>query len=358
MHRFIYDNLITDASMITVSSLRKGIVTSAVKNGSGSATLTVYGDFTGSEDLEYTIEIDSVAGGVSVGQATFKWSDGGGSWDASGVTTPSVATELNNGVYVMFTAGPGDDFAVGDKWYFKTINLFNASRMLDNDRDSSYRSAALGAPNTITIDLGAAQEVKALIIGDHNFTAAATLLLEADDAATFDSDGGSAQFSEALTWNSGKIVHFLSAATTKRYWRISITDAANPDAYVEIGELFLGDYMELSRNYVNGFDDNTEILIETNKTPFGVRRDRYYNTQRTFEYDWKMIVAADLTKLRALVTAITDRDAGTYKPFWFCPASDSPNDSLLVKMDDLPIKHQFGGYYDVGLEMTEVVKSV
>jgi len=143
MHRFLYDNLITDASMITVSSLRKGIVTSAVKSGTGSATLTVYGDFTGSEDLEYTIEIDSVAGGVSVGEATFKWSDGGGSWDATSVTTPSVATELNNGVYVYFTAGSGDDFALGDKWYFKAINLFNAEKMLDGDRDSVYRSIGL-----------------------------------------------------------------------------------------------------------------------------------------------------------------------------------------------------------------------
>ena len=358
MHRFLYDNLITDASMITVSSLRKGIVTSAVKSGSGSAVLTVYGDFEGAEDVEYTLEIDNVGGGVSVGQATFKWSDGGGAWNASGVTTPSVATELEDGVYVLFTAGSGDDFALADKWYFKAINLFNAEKMLDGDRDSSYRSAALSSPNTITIDLGSAQEVKALVIGDHNFTNAATLLLEADDAATFDSDGGSAQFSEAITWNSEKIVHFLSAATTKRYWRISVTDAANPDAYIEIGELYLGSYMELSRNYVYGSDDDTEILMETNETPFGVGNARFYNTRREFSFEWKGVVAADIAKLRALVAALTDRTAGIVKPFWFCLDSDSPNDSHPVKIESLPIKHQFAGYYDVELDMIEVVKSV
>jgi len=143
MHRFMYDNLISESTMVSVSSLRKGIVTSAVKNGSGSATLTVYGDYTGPEDLEYTLEIDSTAAGSDVGQATMKWSDGGGAWNASGVTTPSSATELNNSVYMYFTVGSGDDLVTGDKWYFKAINLFNASRMLDNDRDSAFRSADL-----------------------------------------------------------------------------------------------------------------------------------------------------------------------------------------------------------------------
>ena len=98
--------------------------------------------------------------------------------------------------------------------------------------------------------------------------------------------------------------------------------------------------------------------METNETPFGVRRDRFYNTRRTLEYDWRMIIAADVTKLRAIVTALTDRAEGTYKPFWFCPDSGSPNESHLVKIDDLQIRHQFLGYYDVSLDMTEVVKSV
>ena len=141
--RFIYDSLITDESMISVSSLRNGLVTSAKKEGTGSAVITTSGNFRGPIDLEYIVEIDSIAGGAEVGQATFKWSDGGGTWNANGVTTSSTPIELNYGTMIAHTTGAGADFVVGDKWYFKGINLFNAGKMIDRDRDHIYRSKAL-----------------------------------------------------------------------------------------------------------------------------------------------------------------------------------------------------------------------
>lgn len=141
--RFIFENLAADESMISVSSLRNGLVTSAKKEGTGSAIITTSGNFRGPIDLEYIVEIDSIAGGAEVGQATFKWTDGGGTWNATGVTTPATATELNYDVMIGFTTGAGADFVGGDKWYFKGINLFNAGQMLDRDRDHIYRSTDL-----------------------------------------------------------------------------------------------------------------------------------------------------------------------------------------------------------------------
>jgi len=358
MHRFLYDNLITSETMFTVSSLRSGIVTSAKKDGTGSATLTTSGNFSGAVDAEYVVEIDSIGGGAEVGQATFRWSDGGGSWNASGVTTPAAATELEDGVYVYFTSGSGADFAVGDTWYFKAINLFNAGKMIDLDRDSVYRSAALGAPNTVAIDLGSAQEATALIIGDHNFTSGATLLLEADDAATFDSDGGSAQFSEAVTWATGTILHYLSAATTKRHWRLSVTDAANTDPWIEIGELFLGTYMELSANYSIGYSKGFSLLYNAGRTPYGVTKKRFYNRQRTFKYTWEAMTQADLTLLETMIDAVAVRATGRLDPVWFNDDTTETSHIWMVDIDAIPQHHRVRSYYDAALTMTEVVRSV
>ena len=141
--RFIYDNLVTEEAMISVSSLRNGLVTSAKKEGTGSAVITTSGNFRGPVDLEYIVEIDSIGGGAEVGQATFKWSDGGGTWNATGVTTSLTPIELNYGTKIAHITGAGADFVVGDKWYFKGINLFNAGQMLDRDRDHIYRSQEL-----------------------------------------------------------------------------------------------------------------------------------------------------------------------------------------------------------------------
>jgi hypothetical protein len=280
-------------------------------------------------------------------------------WDATGVLTSAVNILLNNGVYINWSSGSGADFVVGDKWYLKGINLFNAGKMIDLDRDHLYRSAALGAPNTITVDLGSAQEVKALIIYDHNFTSTATITLESDAAATFDSGaGGNPQFSEAITWNDEKIIHYLAAATTKRYWRLKVTDAANPDTYIEIGELFLGSYLELSKNYVEGFSEETTFLMESNKTPYGTEKSRFYNSQLMVTVDFQVMPAADITAMKALLSAIASRSTGIFKPFWFNKNSASPNESWLMKIASLPVNHLSRGFYEMPLELTEVLRSV
>jgi len=354
----LYNNLITSEDMITVSSLRLGTVTTALKEGTGSAVMNTTGNYSGAVDKEYTIEIDSVAGGAEVGQATFRWSDGGGLWNASGVTTPAAATELNNGVYIDFDSGSGDDFVVGDKWYFKAINLFNAGKMITWRRDDRYRSAGLSSPNTITIDLGSAQEVKALALYDHNFTSGATLLLEADDAATFDSDGGSAQFSEAVTWNDDKILHYLSAATTKRYWRISITDTANTDSYLEIGELFLGSYLELTRNFAYGHDTNFVFTLSTEKNEYGVEFDRFGNIQEKFTLNFKGLPDTDITSIKTMLAAIGTRSTGVFRPIYFNEDYAVPASFWLMKITSLARARPFIDQNNITLVLSEVMRSV
>ena len=358
--RFIYDNLVADESMISVSSLRNGLVTSAKKEGTGSAVITTSGNFTGSVDLEYIVEIDSIAGGAEVGQATFKWSDGGGGWDATGVITPAAPTELNNGTKIAFTGGAGADFVVGDKWYFKGINLFNAGKMIDRDRDSSYRSTDLEAPNTITITFIVEQKVDVLIIYDHNFTdAPATIVLWGDDAATFDSDAGSAQVIENVTWTIDKIIHYLvTVDRTKKYWQIRITDAANPDEYIDIGEIFLGSYMELSKTYSLGFSKGFALLYDSNRTPYGVTKKRFYNRQRSFTYNFNLLIMADIVLLEAMIDSIASRATGQFLPFWFNDDSGIPAQTWMVDISAIPENHRVLEYYRTSLELLEVMRSI
>jgi hypothetical protein len=352
-HRFLYDNLITDESMLAVSSLRAGTVSSALKEGAGAATLNPSGVYTGTVDREYIVEIESIAGGAEVGQATFRWSDGSGAWNATGVTTSAADINLNYGVKVNFTTGSGADFVVGDRWYFKGINLFSVGKMIDRDRDHRYRSAALQSPNTITITLASAQEIKALVFYDHNLSAAATITLKGNSVDVWSSP----PFSEAIAWNEGKIVHYLATPTTYKCWQIQITDTGNPDGFIEIADLFLGSYMELSRNYSQGFSVQTDFLKDTNSTPYGIRRHRFYNTQKTFGFDFNVMVAADITAMETLIESICSRADGTFKPFWFNKDSATP-DTYLVELESLPVKHLGMTFYDIPLTFTEVLTSV
>ncbi len=202
---------------------------------------------------------------------------------------------------------------------------------------------------TINIDLGAAVEIDTLILFDHNLTSTATITLIGVDPVLF---------SEPVTWADDKILHYLSVPTTKRYWQLQITDAANLDGYIDIGELFLGSYMELSRNYVPGFEKGISLLSDFNKTPYGVRKNRFYNRQRQFVFDFKMITLADLVLLEALIDGIANRDAGTLKPFFFNDDSAIMANTWMMNLDELPETHIVKGWYETFLEMTEVTRSI
>jgi len=355
-HRFLYDNKITDGSMITVSSLRSGTVTSALKDGTGAAAISVGGPYSGSEDAEYIVEIDSVAGGAEIEQATFQWSDGGGSWNATGVATAHTPITLNNGVTVCWPDhGAGADFVIGDRWYFKGINLFSPAMLLDLDRDHRYRSAGLGSPNTITVDLGLAREITALILMDHNLTLDATIVLKGNTA---DAGWGTPIFSESVAWATEKIIHYLSAGQTLRYWRIEIADNGNSDNYIEIGELFLGGYAELSVNFSPGYSRDNAFLFDVGRSPYGIRRHRFYNKAKSFIYPWNVISQTDMEILEAIADALGDRSAGTFKPLWFNEDSAAPADTWLVWLTGLPRKNRTRDYCDTNLQMEEVLAIV
>jgi len=357
--RFLYDNLITSETMLAVSSLRNGVVMSALKNGTGSASMATSGLFTGQTDREYIVEIDSIAGGAEVGQATFKWSDGSSGWNATGVVTPSTATELNNGVYIAFTSGTGADFVVGDKWYFKAVNMFNAGKMITLDRDDRYRSASLESPNTITITFDSEQVIDAVIIYDHNLSSAATITLWGDDAPTFDSDGGAAQVIEAVTWNDDKILHYLTTADrTKRYWQIRITDAANPDLYIEIAELYFGTYLALTRNFKYGETIAKTVFATTNKSPYGVRRYRFGNILDEFTLEFPLLPDSDVTAIIAMLNAISDRSTQEYNPVYINHDPSTPGDVLLCHIDTFERTKVFVDQNNVSIGVQEVARSV
>jgi len=93
-------------------------VSTPVMTGSGSATLTVLGEFRSTYPQDYLIEID---GAGEVGSATFRWSlNQGQSWKDTGVRTtgPEDPAELGDGLAVCWEPGLGQDLAPGDHWTF------------------------------------------------------------------------------------------------------------------------------------------------------------------------------------------------------------------------------------------------
>lgn len=78
-------------------------------SNSGTDDLELRGEFTGSEQTSYVIEVQTAT--------TFRWSDDGGStWDVSDITMTGDWITLNNGIKAKFGSTSG--YTAGDKWTF------------------------------------------------------------------------------------------------------------------------------------------------------------------------------------------------------------------------------------------------
>ena len=351
--RYMASNLITAASMLTVNSVASGNISDGFKQGTGSATMETGGTYTGAEQLNYYIEIDSIAGGAEVAQATFKWSDdGGATFDASGVATAATWVTLNNGVTVRWTTGTGADFVVGDYWRFTADAPFGKGKLIDLDRDKRYRSGGLASPEHIVIDLGSTKQVTCVVIQDHNFTNAATIDLMAHTA---DSWGAPDYAPASLTWNEGIIVVFLDQ--TFRYWRLEVTDAANGDGYIAIGELFLAAYEETTRQISAGQNWQYKIITAKDRMEHGATVTIGKNLGWIFNLRFHETESADYATLKGIVDAIFDLTTREFLPFYLCPAHGTPNETYLVETDGLSGTFAVQGRKTVQMVCTEKLKS-
>lgn len=350
--RFLPTNLIESLGTVTVNSVASGEVSNGFKQGTGVATMESGGTYTGTAQLTYKVQIDSIAAGAEITQATFKWSDdGGATWDASAVATDTAWVTLNNGVQVRWTAAVGADFAVGDYWTFVADAPFGISKLTDLDRDNRYRSGGLAAPEFIKVDLGSAKQITCLIIQDHNFSAAATITLQAHTADAW----GAPDESDVLVWNSGIIVAFFDY--TKRWWRLTVTDAANTDGYISVGELFLGTYTELTRVLSAGQRWGYNIITDKKQLEHGAQSVLGKNLGWRFNFRFHQCESADYVKVKALLDAIYNTSTREFKPYYFCPASGTPNETYLIETEGLEVTPEILSRKTLMWSGIEVLKS-
>lgn len=123
-----------------------------------------------------------------------------------------------------------------------------------------------GTSLVIVFDLGSAQDITTFILAGHNISDSATVTLEANSS---DSWVG-APFSETITDNYKVICEYFTEITY-RYVRLSISDASNPDGYVKLGRVYIGEYLQMP--YMDKIFDlprktNTQIKVSSGRQSF------------------------------------------------------------------------------------------
>lgn len=355
--RFLYENLIPESGALTASEGRIRYVTRPQKTGDGSATMEQQNVYVLDERRDYYIEIDSVSAGNSVGEATFKWSnDGGATFEATGVTTSTALTLLEDEIYVVFTAGTGNDFELGDRWDFRTYVPFHPDGLVDGNRDTEWRSLDVADAINIVADLGSAQTVDAVALLDHNFSSGATITLEANTTDSW----GAVPLSESLTWQSGKILKYLTTTPRSyRYWRLVVTDTGNTNPYLQISEWFLGTYFEPTRDVDYRHVRRDQATLRTNPGGRGPDFRKLERRQAQYQVQFTALPSTDIDAFQTMFDYVADLTNRKFRSFLVNWDSADTSDFHLVTWTN-PYERQGVGTSEqttVPMELLEEVRS-
>lgn len=354
--RLFAENFLTAASMLTPSTTALGQISNPQKEGSGVGSIQVAGNFSGTSDIDYVVQID---GAGELGAATFRWSDDDGStWDAAGVTTSASPITLNNGVTVTFAGGSGTDFALNDLWRFKAWLPYGRAKLLDLDRDTEYRSANVSAILTLAMDLGQAKTPLALIIGDHNFSSSAVIQIQGSSASDFSSLG----VDEVVTWRSGSMLHYFTTASRLfRYWRLRVDNIGNSDGYYRLSTLYLGTYVDLAQSFALGDVRRRQRMAARERLISGRWSGGLNTVVMEFDVVWEYLSEADKDRLVTAFNTTNNTTTRTISPLYFNPDSDTPGDIFLCEWEEaleIITLADAPGRYRVGARLLEVARTV
>lgn len=324
---FLHTNMIVDTDAgITATTQAAGVSSRPQKEGAGSAVATLGGTYSGGNNLDYVIEIQTTG---EIGTATFRWSDDGGvTWDASGVSTSASPVALNNGVTVQWTAAAGSDVVALDTWRFKGYNPYHRRNVLDRDRDTEWRSTALTS-QMLTFDFGSAKQPTALAVLDHNLTSGATITLQGSSGPGFGSP-----VSVSVPWQSGRLLIFPSVPALQ-YWRLVMSDAGNPDGYLRISEVFLGGYTRLDRTFDLGDFRGKVRAGQRDRTLSGKFYGAVNAVLRVFDLSFIRLSQTDRDQIILTVfDALNDIENRQVLPVFFSPMDTDLSQIYLCEWQD------------------------
>lgn len=321
--RFLYNNFVTSVDMITADTQATGRGQQMeLVAGSGSAIPISYVAYTGTVDRTIYVVIDSVTAGVSIGQATYRWRyDDSSGWEATGVTTSATLTTLGLGIKIAWVAHPtGDDFALDDSFQFRVRATLGVQNLLDGDPNTLFQSTAV---DNLVFDLGSAQNVTAFALMNHNFVASqSTFKLQANSSDSWSSP----PYDNSITVTNTYQIEYLDE--TYRYWRTDPTDGALSE--VSIGELFLGEYLELTKNAWWGTQEGLGYIGSAQESQWGIRRQQGSGQRRIYTLQYDHMRDTDIDALITMQAALYNTTTGKVSPLFLHLISDDGGETLIL----------------------------
>lgn len=123
---------------------------------------------------------------------------------------------------------------------------YPGSNVQDSRLSKVWRTTGTSALAFLTVDNSSVYtDGRFASIINTNLTTAGSVTFQASTSSGF----GSYNFKQLTRLNDYWYVGFPSTFTMqKRYWRVEISDTGNPDGYIEVGRVWVGDYIDVVKS--------------------------------------------------------------------------------------------------------------
>lgn len=160
--------------------------------------------------------------------------------------------------------------------------------------------AAIHTNEAIIIDLLSTEEVDSFAMlfdpkEGIQLTSSAVVSLQGNATPSWTSPAVDVNLS--IDEDKDSITHFFSSDQSYRYWRINIVDPSNPDLYVEIGTLMLGNATVLTRCIDSGFTFDLEDNSKVQENNYGHQYVDEYPTLKTLSFSYNILSYVDVQTL-------------------------------------------------------------
>jgi hypothetical protein len=163
--------------------------------------------------------------------------------------------------------------------YSSETYLYEAANVVSIDSLETWRSDDVDDYLVFEVTAGS---FDCIGIKNHNFTSDVTITLEANSSDSW----GSPAFSETIDYRADTIFQYFTAPVSDyAFWRIHIEDATNTDLYVEMGTVYLGNYLTLSPmtpSHKFTYNTNSTNFFSTSNQVFGDSRLNYKEYSITY----------------------------------------------------------------------------
>jgi hypothetical protein len=165
------------------------------------------------------------------------------------------------------------------------VSNFPVDNIQNTVRQETWRTEDITSENVV-IDMGTGVTLlpQSFCLSYHNLTSSAVVKLQANATDVWTSPSVNQTVSTSWVFNTDTaFVLDLGLSVAYRYWRVVIEDTNNTDDYLEIGRIYLGDFLEIDKGASESFSEDDKDTSNTDITISGAAYSDEGYTSRIYD---------------------------------------------------------------------------